>query len=117
MPPEARPERPSARRRVGRIESTLIQVFMDGHGLTRQGVAPAALIDLPPAVFDRHRVVFIHHTLSLDREDPVQIATYAAAEGRALLGWLDGELLVELGDVALAQKLVGFFQRRDRSQP
>ena len=45
----------------------LIQVLMDGHGLAGQGVAPAAFVDLPPAVFDRHRVVLaLEATSSFD---------------------------------------------------
>src|ERR1700724_1460713 len=95
----------------------LIQVFVNGHRLARQSVSPAALVDLPPAVFDRYRVVFVHHTFRLDREDPVQIAASAATKRRTFFGSLDGELLVELGDVALAEKLVGFSHRGDRSQP
>src|SRR5678815_2524649 len=32
----------------------VIQMLVDGHGLTRQSMAPAALVNLPPMVFDRH---------------------------------------------------------------
>lgn len=63
-----------------------IQVLVDGHGLAGQRVSPAALFDLPPAVLDRLRVIFAHHPLSLDREDPVQVCTSAAPE-RGAFRW------------------------------
>lgn len=58
-------------------------MLVDGHGLSSQAVAPAALADLPPLLADGHRVVLSHDPLGLDREDPIQIASPAGAEGRA----------------------------------
>jgi len=54
-----------------------IQVLVDGHRGAGQAVASAALLDLPPAVSDRHRVVFADDAFRLHREDPVQMAPRA----------------------------------------
>ena len=85
----------------------IVQMLVNGHGLARQGVAPATLVNLPPAILDGHRVVFAHDTFGLNGEDPIQIAATGAAKGGSFPGRLDSELVVELGDVAFAQKPVG----------
>ncbi len=60
-----------------------VQMLVNGDGLTSQGVAPTGLVELPPPTTDGNRVVFGHNAFGLNREDPVQIAAGAGAEGRA----------------------------------
>src|ERR1043166_9090789 len=38
-----------------------VQVLVNGYGPIRQAVAPAAFLDLPAAILDGHRVVFVYH--------------------------------------------------------
>ena len=57
-----------------------------GDRLTRQRVAPAGLVQLPPLIANGDGVVLGHDTLGLDGEDPVQITASATAEGGAALG-------------------------------
>ena len=47
----------------------VVQVMVDRHGLSGQGVAPAALFDLPPTLADGHGIVLANHALGLNRED------------------------------------------------
>ena len=48
-----------------------IQVFIDGHPAARQSPAPRSFLDLEEAVLQTDRVVSIHHSLVLEREDSV----------------------------------------------
>ena len=91
-----------------------IQVLMNGHRLAGQRMAPAAFVNLPPAILDGHGVVLAHHSFGLDREDPVQIAAPTATKRGAFFTRFHRELLVELGNIGLPQKAVGFLQGRDR---
>ena len=73
-----------------------VEVLVDGDGLARQAVAPAALLDLPAALADRHGVVVADRALGLDREDPVEILSRAGPEGPPELGGRPGETAIEL---------------------
>ena len=56
---------------------------MDRDGRARQRTAEARLADLPRAIRDGHRVVFGHHSLGLDCENPVEIRAARPAKRRA----------------------------------
>src|SRR5579862_1699034 len=90
-----------------------IQMLMDGDRLTGQCVPPTSLVELPPLVPDRNRVVLGHDPFGLNGEDPVQIAAPAAAEGGAALGGFHGEASVEFVNVAFTQEAVGGFYGGD----
>jgi len=62
---------------------TPVQVLVDGHGLFRQAVPPAALFDLPPAIPDCHRVVLVRHAFGLDGKHKVQVPPVARSKCRA----------------------------------
>lgn len=55
------------------------------HGLSGERVPPTSLVELPPLIPDRNRVVLADHSFGLDGEDPVQITAPAAVECRATL--------------------------------
>ncbi len=57
-------------RPVANAES-VIEVFIDGHPAARQSPAPRSFLDLEEAVLQTDRVVSIHHSLVLEREDSV----------------------------------------------
>src|SRR6516164_1638121 len=91
-------------------------MLMDDHRASGQRVTEAALIELPASFFDSHRVVLRYYPLGLQREGPLQIRSRAAPECRASLGCLHRELRIELRDIALTQKPVRLFRRRDPGQ-
>ena len=80
---------------------------MDRHRAACQRTAKACLIDLPQPPSHGYRIVFGHHALILNREDPVQIAPAGAAKRGASLLRRHAELCVEFLDVTLPQKAVG----------
>src|SRR5438132_10636510 len=90
-----------------------VQVLVNGYGPIRQAVAPAAFLDLPAAILDGHRVVFVYHPFGLDGNHLLQIAPPTLAESCAGDRWLHPELGVELLDVAVPQELIGMFHRCD----
>ena len=90
-----------------------IEMLMDGDRLARQCVPPTSLVELPPLVPDGNRVVLAHHSVGLDREDPIQITPPAAAKGGAALGGFHGEASIELVKVSFAQEAVGGFHGGD----
>src|SRR5438132_11608051 len=88
-----------------------VQVLVNGYGPIRQAVAPAAFLDLPAAILDGHRVVFVYHPFGLDGKHLLQIAPPTFAESCAADRWLHPELGVELLDVAVPHVLIGIFYR------
>ena len=65
---------------------------------------------------DGHGVIFADHPFGSDRENPVQVLASASAKRRALDCRRHRELLIELGDVTLAQKAIGVLQCDDPGQ-
>jgi hypothetical protein len=79
-----------------------IQMLVNGHGTSGQGMAKPGLFQLPVSIGNRYGVVLGHHALGLHGEDPVQIRTGRLAKGRAFLPGRDRELRIELCDVTRA---------------
>ena len=86
------------------------------HRTTGQRVAKARFIQLQIAVLHNNRVVLSNRSFRLDREHPVQIFAAALMECRTFLGRRFGELTIELGDVALAEKCIGLLKRVDSAR-
>src|SRR5215831_15389417 len=78
-----------------------------------QALTPAGLLDLKHSPVQHHWIVLIDRALVLQTEDPIQIGAPARHKGRAGLAGQDGQVLIELGEVALSQELVGFRQASD----
>src|SRR6266550_4069156 len=92
-------------------------MLVNRYRLPGQRMPPAALLDLPPAILNRHRVVLAHYPFRLNGEDPIQIAAATPAKRRALFGSRDRELTVELIDIVFPQEAIGLLHRGDPSQP
>jgi hypothetical protein len=93
-----------------------IQVFMNCDRSARQRMPEARLPNLPGPLGDRHRIVFRHYPLGLDREDPVEIRTAGPAKCRAFLLRRHRELRIEAGYVVVPQELISTFHGRHLRQ-
>ena len=62
-----------------------VQVLVDGDRTAGQGGAPAHRFNLQPQVLNAHRVVSVHGTFELQREDQIQISAGAAHKRTATL--------------------------------
>jgi len=80
-----------------------------------KGHAQRCFLQLPDMIGKLDRVVFGNGSLMLDGEYPVQIVMVDGHKGGSRFGCSDSELAVELGDVGLMQKRVGFIQRLNPS--
>src|SRR4030081_1868702 len=94
-----------------------IQMLMDRHRAPGKRAAKPALLQLPAAIRNRHRVVLSHHALDLHSEYPVQVRTRSATKCSSWLCRRYCELLVEYRNVALAQEGIRRFQSSDAGQP
>src|ERR1700739_3088446 len=84
---------------------------------SRQRTAPAHLLDLQDQVLEADRVVSVDGALQLQREDQIQIPTPAGDKRSARLGRGNLKAPIELGDIFLAQKAVGFCHGAQTPQP
>src|ERR1700751_6230990 len=94
-----------------------IQVLVHQHRTAGQCGAPAYPFNLQAQVLNAHRVVLVHGTYELQREDQVQISAGTAHKRTATFLSRDLETSVELGNVVLAQEVIGGFQSMDYPQP
>src|SRR3974390_2858731 len=94
-----------------------LQVLVHGDVAARQRPAPSLPLELQAQVLHAHRVVATHRALIVQGEDLLQVAPWAASEGRATLRRPHLKALIELGDVVLPQKAIGLFHRGDPTQP
>src|SRR5712692_5401114 len=94
-----------------------VQVFAGDHPATGQRAAPVHPIDLQHAPTHAHRVVPVHHPLVLHREDALQVLAAGRHKRAFRLRRRHRKAPVELREVTLPQKPVGFFHRGDPSQP
>src|SRR3974390_2950034 len=62
-----------------------LQVLVHGDVAARQRPAPSLPLDLQAQVLHAHRVVATHRALIVQGEDLLQVAPWAASEGRAPL--------------------------------
>src|SRR2546421_9176702 len=90
---------------------------MDGHGTARQAGSPAHHFNLQTEILNADRVVAIHRTLELQREDEIQIPAATQHKRAARLRRPYLKTAVELGHVVLPQKRIRRFQRRYPLQP
>ncbi|MCZ6905272.1 MAG: hypothetical protein O7F56_06365 [Acidobacteria bacterium] len=76
-PPTAAPDRHPlggvAAHRVRPVANaeSVIEVFIDRHPAARQSPAPRSFLDLENPILQTDRIVSIHHSLVLEREDAV----------------------------------------------
>src|SRR5205823_2130091 len=77
----------------------------------------ARLLDLQNPVFQRDRVVSIHGSLMLDREDPVQVLAARLHKRASFARRLHREAPVELSQVFLAQEAIGHLHSADLADP
>jgi hypothetical protein len=94
----------------------VIEMFVHEDSATRQTAAPARRFDLQPAVAELNGVVAGYGARLLDGKDEIQIPAPTGHEGMAWLKGGDAETPVEIGDVFLAQELVGSLWRGDPAQ-
>ncbi len=83
-----------------------VQVLVNRDRATRERAAEPALLQLPTPVADRHGVVLAHHALGLEREHPLQVGSRGPSERGSFFRRGYGEALVELPDIAFAEKSV-----------
>ncbi len=81
---------------------------MDRDRASSQRAAPVHFLDLQGQVLEADRVVPVHRTLELEREDQIQITTPAGDKSAACLGCRNLKASIELGHILLAQKTVRF---------
>src|ERR1017187_9336448 len=90
-----------------------VQVLMDDHLASGQGMAPVSALELHHQVVKAYGVVPIHGALESFRKDHFQIPVPAGYKRRSALCCGNREAAVELGDVVLIEKVVGPLQRSD----
>ena len=94
-----------------------IQMPTDQHTAARHTEAEGLLWDLKTESVNRHRVVVIHDSFVLLREDLLQFCSPVGNKrGSGLLG-LHAETRIVKGDPVLAKKLISGFHRGDASKP
>jgi len=86
-----------------------IQMLVNRNRAAGERISPAYLFNLKDAVVYHHRIVLVHGSLVLDREDQIQISAPCLHKRIAFALWLDGKAPVELIDVLLAQEGIGCF--------
>ena len=75
-----------------------VQMLVHGDIAAGQRSAPRLPLDLQAQVLHAHRVVATHRALIVQREDLLQVAPWAASEGRAPLRRRHLKALIELGE-------------------
>src|SRR5260370_190511 len=94
-----------------------VRVLAPQHSAARQRTAPAHPIHLQDPLAHRQSVVPVHHALVLHREDALQVFPASRRKRALRLRRRHRKAPVELRQVTLPQKAVGFFHRGDPAQP
>ena len=87
-----------------------VEVLVHDDRAAGQCAAPTHALDLQVQILKTDRVVAVHGAFRLHREDTLQIAASAAAEGMTTLRRRDLKTAVERSDVVFPQKRVGGFR-------
>src|ERR1022692_2373957 len=93
-----------------------VQVLMDDHLASGQGMAPVSALELHHQVVKAYGVVRINGALESLRKDHFQIPVPAGYKRRTALSCRNRKTAVELGDVVLIEKVVGPLQSSDPAQ-
>jgi hypothetical protein len=88
-------------------------MFLNRHHTAGQAGPPARLRDLKHPPIKHHRIVLIDRALMVQTEYRVEIPSSASYKSRSRLTGRDGKLAVELGDVVMAEELIGGDQGAD----
>src|SRR5712692_423788 len=94
-----------------------VRVLAHQHSAARQRTAPAHPIHLQDPLAHRQSVVPVHHALVLHREDALQVFPASRRKRALRLRRRHRKAPVELRQVTLPQKAVGFVHRANPAQP
>src|SRR5216683_5059213 len=91
-------------------------MLVNGDPATGERRPQLATLELPDLVGEADRVVAADDSLVLDGKDQVEISAPQRHKGSSALTGGNAEALIELFDVLIAQKAVGFLQNGDASR-
>src|SRR5438105_13354640 len=92
-------------------------VLTQARATSGQRPPPSRLLDLLHLLIQLHRVIAIHHSLMLNREDPVQIPALHPQERRPWLLGHDGKAPIEFPEIVLPQESIRFLHCSDPRHP